>query len=776
MAKINDDTVIYNLKPAENGTRDASIIGNGKVWASVLGRKSNEEVALNRSDLSYGGYTGVLQDVSDKFPSVRKLYSDGKIIDAEKVLQTEFSKKGYKPQVDKPLPIATFCLDFRVDGFITDYKRTTDMTSGEVETVFKHGGVQQTRSAFVAHNSDILAYNVTGKVNLVVSLKVPAIQLQNLAITYAGEFIQFAARSSGGLDYGFVARVVSSGLETKQDSIIIRNSDNVTIYVKTFNDSSRDVEFKKLKTELSGAKQYDKILSSSAATHEKLFNSYTLKLSEIPNQAQDFATLLSCSHNAHIDSALVTRLWNMGKYLSICGVSASDMSFFNTAQLLYCGSMSDILPDMVLKFFESYEKYVDDLKKNAARVYGMRGYFVPNVVSPRSALFGAADAGTMHFIASSALAANLFYKYYLTTGDAKILKSRIFPFMREVCNFYSDFLKLDSNGFYTTVPSYSPKSTPGNTIAGRALENFGFAINSAIDFLALDALLSNLIDAATVCGSNEGISMWQDMKTKLPSFGINDQGAIREYTNSAFIDRAQNLGTMHAYGLWPLKNISFNDKEVPYKPAVAVGAAERNTVISLRRASFNAVVARLAASWNMQDARSIATAAIQLSHAGLEGESAQAVRDVLLRLLTAVCTDSGLILNTDWRGGGCTQKGLGEFDVVANVGFTNVITECIVQSNPTTLRVLPSIFDALACGRITDVVTDFAAKVSIEWDTKQRHKCIVKIVPKISCKINIEVCQEFKKIKNKDLKMDRAINGIKGFALTAGKSVTLEFM
>jgi len=761
MAKINEDAVIYNTRPAENGTRDASVVGNGKVWATVLGRKGNEEITLYRTDLMHGGYTGVLQDVSDKFPTVRKLYAEGKILDAGALLEKEFAKKGYRPLVDKPLALPTLCIDFKNEGYVTDYRRTTDMKSGEVEVAFKHGGTAQNRRACVGGSTnDIFAYTATGKINATVSFKVQGVQ-NNVALVTSGEYTNFAARSASGLDYGFVARVING-------------AESLAVYIKTFNDSNRDVEFKKLKNELDGMKSYDKIFSSGSAAHEKAFNSYSLSLGAPNTASRDFASLLGNAGNGEVESATISRMWNLGKYLTICGASTGDISFFNSAQLLYCGSMSDILQDIVLKLFDYYEKYIDDLKKNAARVYGMRGYFVPNAVSPKSALFGAVDAGTVHFIASSALAANIFYRYYQMTGDVKTLKAKIFPFMREVCNFYSDFLKLDPSGYYTTIPSYSPKSTPGNTIAGKPLENFGFAVNSTIDFLAIEALLNNLIEAAGVCGTGD-VTMWKDMKTKLPPLAVNGQGCLREYTNCAFIDRAQNLGTMHAYGLWPMKTISFNDKTVVYKPDLVVGGASKEQTISLRRASFNAVVARLKASWHLQDARSLAIAMLQSTHSGLGMATVDFVRELCLRFLTSTTSESGLCLDTDWRGGGSTRNGSGEFDVVGNVGFTNAITECIVQSDSRNLRILPVIFDALNVGTINDVTTDFAARVSVDWDV-QKKKCVVKITPKVTCKINIEVNKHFRKVKSKDLQMNNELNGLRDFQLTANKSVTLEFM
>jgi len=795
MAKHNIDSVIFNSRPAQHGAQDASIVGSGAVWACVNGAYSNDEVLLWRRDLNYGGYTGVLQDVSDKFPLVRKTYASGKILDAEKLLSSEFKRKGYNPQAEKPLPLAVLGLNFMFAGHVTGYSRTTDMASGEVEISFKHETKSlvdtvlqrcgsQRRRCFIARGSYILAYNVvdSGNFDLILGAKAPSQKPspQNGHISYENDHVFFAARSEGGLDYGFVARVVAIGGTVKgpggepRQSIEISGADNVTIYVKTFNDSNRDAEFKKLKAELSLIKSYDKLFISHSTAHKKLFDSYALSLDGADVRDQDLPSMLSQVKDANLDSGLVARLWNMGKYLAICGVSPSDVSLFNSAQLLYCGGMSDVLQDMMLEFFEVYEKYASDLKKNAVRIFGTQGYFIPSVISPKSALIGAVDPGTIHFIASSALAANIFYRYYLLTGDVKVLKSRIFPMMREVCNFYSDFLKLDSNGFYTTIPSYSPMSTPGNIIAGRPLKDFAFSVNSTIDFLAIECLLDNLIDSASVCGASHDVPMWQDMKTKLPPFAVTNSGDLREYTNSAFVNGAVNCGTMHAYGLWPIKSISFNDKNVVYQPTVAVGSAAREQAIGLRRASFNAVMSRLEVSGAVQDARSILVCALQASHSGLGKVSGDCVREMLLKLVDSCVSPSGLFLDSDFRGSGFTKVGPGEVDICANIGFMNTVTECIMQSNQNTLRILPCVFDAISAGRLTDVITDFAAKISMDWDIK-KGRCVVKIMPKASCKISIEANRNFRKIKNKEYAMQGDSGVIKDVQLTAGKQITLEF-
>ena len=383
---------------------------------------------------------------------------------------------------------------------------------------------------------------------------------------------------------------------------------------------------------------------------------------------------------------------------------------------------------------------------------------MPGVISPQSALLGSTDPGVVNFIASGAVIANLFYSYATATADVKTLKSRIFPFIREIFHFYSDFLKLDNNGLYSTIPSYSPHSTPGNTIQGKPLADFRFATNSTIDFLAISRLLDNLCEAGTTLGVTEEIPMWQDMKTKIPQYSVNDTGAIKEYTNSAFIDGPNNCGCMHTYGLWPLKNFSFSNDSVQYRPAVGGSVPVTTT---LKKASANAIFNRLNRASGLQTASVLAMYAVQLAHAG----EVTATANVLLRLVASSFTAGGLCLTNDWRGSGWTRDGAAEVDITGNLGFASAITECIVQSNSKSLKVLPCVFPEINAGKIEGIATDFAAKVSVDWDMK-KGRCSVKIAPKKDCVISVIIPEGFKRPKNVDLDE---------LKLVGGKVVSLEF-
>jgi alpha-L-fucosidase 2 len=790
MAKCNESTVLFCKSPASfcggNVWLDASFTGNGKVGAAVLGAYSNERILINHVGLRWRGYTGVLQDVSDVFPKVRKAYSDGKIFDAEQILSNELVKRNYKPELDAPLPLAVLAIDFVNDGFVTEYARMTDMKSGEVNVNFRMGSTHISRGVTVTRGSDIIAFNAAkngpDKFNAVIRLELPkGVQAQNSVIKYDGGYIYFGARGASGLDYGLVARVVmaSGSGEMLPDGIAVKASDGFTLFAKTFVGSSYDTEFKSIKNELAAIKgTYNSIQNSSENAHRKLFDATRFEL-DAQGRNVEMQTLVSATSNAALEPNLIERLWNYGKYLAICGgVALSPAGLWSGdaqtthghlnlnvgAHLALGGIVRSVAIEKVAEYIALFEKYADDLKKNAARVYGNRGFFVPSVTSPQSLLFGSTDAGVVNFIASSAISANILYSYFLTTADLKTLRGKIMPYMKEIFNFYSDFLKLDNSGAYSTIPSYSPNSTPGNTIQGKPLRNFKFATNSAIDFLAFDNLLDNLIDGAKAMGATDEVAVWEDMKTKIPVYGVNDAGCLKEYVNSAFIDGTVNVGCLHNYGLYPLKNFSFKDQVVQYRAAVS-GAAP--STITLKKASANSIIARLSRSGGLQNSAVLAMCAAQLAHAG----EAVAVRNLLMRLVASSFTPSGTALTNDWRGSGWTRQGSPDLDINANLGFATAVTECIVQSSPKVLKLLPAVFAEISAGKIFDVATDFAARVSVEWDIK-KGKCQVKIMPKVARKIDVTLPYKLKGYKGANYNSETRT--IEGLALQAGKLVVLE--
>ena len=783
-----DSTILLNKTPAsfmENAFLDGSILGNGRVGVAILGAISNEQILINHSALVHHGKNGVLQDVSDDFVTLRKKFNDGKMLEAEQILEKSFIKKNCHLAPAQPKPMVKVKLDFYNTGVITNYERLTDMKNGELAVSFVADEKEQTvRRLSIAKSTDVIAYHAAknnGKIRVTIQLQPCDATSKFNQIKYENGYFYFSSRSENGRDYGLVMRLIVAGgtVNVSGTAVTLKDVAELTILAKPFVNSDASTEFNKIKMELSLIKDnYNKLATRNAAPFKKAFEETSLELDTAKSDA-DFKELIDKTNNNELTADLIEQMWNFAKYLSLCldgslltpaglwcadndcdnGVAALD----GAAQLLYEGAKS-FTPEALLKLLDFYMNYESDLKKNAARVYGMRGYFVPRVTAMDSATFGAVDSATLHFIASSALAANLFYDYYLVTGADKNLRSKIFPFMRSVFDFYSDFLKLDASGKYVTIPSYSPNATPGNLVAGRPLVNFALASSSTIDFLALQTLLNNLVSAAKILNTaKDDVAVWQDMLKKIPTLNVNGDGCLKEYTNSVFVDKVENAGVMHGYGLFPLKNFMTNDPQITYRPAVIQGATPE-AEIAASVASANAVKARVRNAASYQPTRNLVMAACQLAYAGDVTE----VKNLLVKIVNSSATPSGLFLSNDWRGSGMTTNDKPNLDIAVSMGMGTAITDCVLQSAPTVLKVLPILIDPLMTGSVKNLATDFAAKVSMSWDAN-KGKISLKIMPTKTVTIKLIFNDVFHKLRNKEITWNKQLNGIDEVKLTAGK-------
>lgn len=789
-----DSTILLNKTPAifmENAFLDGSILGNGRVGVAILGAVSNEQILINHNALVHHGKNGVLQDVSDDFMTLRKKFADGKILEVEQILEKSLAKKNCHLASAQPKPMVKVKLDFYNTGVITNYERLTDMKNGELAVSFFADEKEQTvRRLSIAKSTDVIAYHAAksnGKIRVSIQLQPCDIDNKFNVIKYENGYFYFTSRSENGRDYGMVMRLIVAGgnIHVANNVVTLKDVNELTILAKPFANVDASTELNKIKMELSLIKDnYNKLATRNALPFRKAFEETNLELNTTKTEA-DFKELIDKTGNNELTAELLERLWNFSKYLCLCldgallnpaglwcadnqsnhGVAALD----GIAQLLYSGVTKTFTPDALLKLLDFYMAYESDLKKNAARVYGMRGYFVPRVTAMDSATFGSLDSATLHFIASSALAANLFYEYYLTTGDEKTLRSKIFPFMRNVFEFYSDFLKLDASGKYVTIPSYSPNATPGNLVAGRPLTNFAMASSSTIDFLALQTLLNNLISAATLLKTaKDDVAVWQDMLTKIPTLTVNSDGCLKEYTNSVFVDKIENAGVMHGYGLYPLKNFMIDDPQILYRPAVIQGS-NPEVEIAASTASANAVKMRVRNAASYQPTRNLVMAACQLAYA----KDVNAVKNLLVNIVNSSATPSGLFLSNDWRGSGMTTNDKPNLDIAVSLGVGTAITDCILQSAPTVLKVLPILIEPLMVGSVKNLATDFAAKISMNWDAN-KGKLSLKILPIKNVKLKIIFNDVFRKLRNKDLLWDKQLNGIAEVQLTAGKVCSID--
>ena len=757
-------------------------IGNGKIGASVFGGVGKETILINHGDLWWQGYTGVLQDVADKLKDVRKAADEGDYARAAEVLPNALINKGYRPIPAVPLPLCDLKVSTPLEKPVKEYSRSLNMETGEAVVSFRDGTTKYDRSLFVSATSNIIAYEFTktGPKAIDASFSFDMHDRSNirtpqaisklpegLMTKYENFFMYISARSDNGTEFGAVARISHYGgsMEVKSNSIKIKGAEKIFVLIKPFIESQREKEWKALKTELSAIKlTYERMFKEHSSAFSKLFSSIEFDL-DAEERDEYIEDLIEAAKDGEIKAALVEKLWAFGRYLFLsatsptsrvlapyglwCGDYKAFNSYINSFKLslVYSHALTGGLCSYLMPIFDFYEQMIDDLKKNASRLYGCRGIFIPAVVAPQSGLLGIIDPKIIYNIGIGGMIANLYYDYYLYTGDMKFLKERALPFMKEVVLFYEEFLKIKADGMYDCNPSYSPDALSSN------LENeIGIARNSVMDFAILKEVLTDIIEGSKKANTNkEDIPKWEDMLTRVPAYAVNNDGLIKEHLEPRILDSHESRSFGLFYPVFPGNELISNN--------------------DISSAFYNTAKKRLYSGINKHNSLSYAVLANVFSKMGKALDAFECL-DLIIK--TSVMPNL-ICAGNDWRG-----MGIGDDDFWAtyspetNIVLTSAISDAMVGSTEKSITLLPALYDEYKKGSVEGFQTRCGAEVGIAWD-KKKGIINVKIKSRRAIIFDLilpEGTKRYKGLENE--KYDPETRIIKDINLAANKMINLE--
>ncbi|MCL2861242.1 MAG: glycoside hydrolase family 95 protein [Firmicutes bacterium] len=765
--------------------REGLPIGNGVVGASVYGGAASDTVMITHSDLWWQGQTGVLRDVADKLKDVRKRIDDGHFREAENIFSTAFMSQGYRPQMAYPLPLCDFKIEQNIEKQVKEYARVLNMENGECGVTFKDGATRFERSVFVSNAQNIICYEMSHagaktidvkfsldmheKFNARTSTAVSKLP-DGVNVKYENYFMYFSARSDNGTEFGVVAFINHYGGSqvVQPDGISIKGADRVLVLLKPFIESQREKEWKALKETLPKIKlTYEKLLKEHTPIHQKLFSSCELDL-EADGRDRFVNDLLDETfENGEMPPALLEKMWAYGRYLLVtgskkasrplapyglwCGDYKAEDSQINSSggmQTIYSHALSGNMAEYLESVFTYYESVIDDLRKNASRIYGARGIFIPSIMAHGAGVVGNISPNVLHFTGVAGWVCQLFYDYYLHTDDKNFLKNRALPFMKEAALFYENFFKVQGDNFYESSPSYSPHTTPGN-ISQQNPDPLHIAKNSSLDFSIAKELLANLIEGSEIAGANKSeIPKWKDMLTRMPSYAIAPDNTVKEYLDSRLTDNPDAPSTAMFYPVFPGTEVNFSTPELKKSfeqtaKKKYLSSSREQTAASLSR--YANIFARL-------------------------GDGALAF-EALNALVRGMSMGNLIFSMTDYRGMGMGKSDIwSQYTIEPNMGVTSCVQEMLVQSSSKMLMLLPALPDAMSKGTIEGLLTRVGVEVvSLSWD-KRKGNISLKLKAKKASKIDLVLPSTSKRWKNIGQEQFNPETGIvQGLNLPAGK-------
>lgn len=725
------------------GWRDALPSGNGQVGAAVYGGIFRERILITHEDLWNGNRSQPLPDVSHVLSRTRQLLLEGRPQEAEPLISEALRERGYDPRAAAPLPLADLLIEMSAERAFKNYQRSLNMETGEVSVAWDDGDTRFERVLFVSRPDNLIVLEIRKRgpalIRAVFSIdlhdrsdvrqpfngldaKLP----EGLEQQAHWPHLFYAARNDDGTDFGAVGRVICDGgiVKSEANNLCIEGAHRVLVCVRPFVKGVRETDWKRLVSELAKVpgldddllteKIYTDLQDRHVAEHRPLFTAVTFDLNAADRGSSN-EQLLSDAYCGEAPLALVERMWAYGRYLLLSssrpgghpcplhGLWLGEYSgfwSFNMAnenlQMIYWQALSGNMCDTMLAVFDYYERHLADFRENAKKLYGCRGIFIAAVTTPLTGLVQDIQPHILHWTGAAGWIAQLYYDYYLYTGDVAFLRQRALPFMREVAEFYSDFLISDDDGRLMSLPSNSPENSPGNYWRGEHLPSISTTINATMDFAIAKEVYTNLIEGSTVAGLYaERIPAWTDFLKKIPSYEINEDGAVKEWMHPSYTDNYHHRHQSHIYPVFPGTEIIKEEQPELFQSFVA--AVKKRLVIGLKEQS----------GW------SLAHMANNYARMG-EGDLALECLDILSRS----CLFNNLYTShNDWR-----DMGIGvdlpwaPFQIDANMGWTAAVQEMLLFSKPGMVKLLPALPTRWRTGSVSGLLCRGGITVSIRWD------------------------------------------------------------
>jgi alpha-L-fucosidase 2 len=578
---------------------EALPIGNGRLGAMVFGNPINERIQLNDDSL-WPNDTG--WDHPDGTPKdlkrIRQLLIKGNAKAADSLLVEKFSRKTV---VRSHQTLGDLFIQLKHNN-ITDYKRMLNLNKALASVFYKSEGFKVTQEAFVSAPNQILIIKIKSKhpngLNGSIKLNRPMDEGVNTSKTYTekgnlfmeGEITQRKGAFNSlpnpilkGVQFQTIVKpsIVGGTLTTSEKSLELKGVKELELRIVS-NSSFYNQDFKNQnKRQLNAlvSKSLEEIKQTHVKDHQSLFNRVALDLIT-DNSLQNIPTdkRMEAVKTGAIDLELQQTLFHYGRYLLIASsregtLPANLQGLWNphinapwnadyhlniNLQMNYWLANLTQLDELNTPLFDYLDRLIESGRITAQKNFGARGSFLPHATdiwaptwlrAPTAywgASFGAGGWMVQHY-----------WQHYLFTQDMQFLKTRAFPAIEAVAQFYSDWLIEDQrDGSLIAAPSTSPENryidSEGNHVAS--------CLGSAMDQQVVTEVFTNYLHAAALINHE---SEWiTKIKTQLaqlrPGFQLGSDGRILEWDREYEELEPGHRHMSHLYGFHPGDQVSLS--------------------------------------------------------------------------------------------------------------------------------------------------------------------------------------------------------------------------
>ena len=154
----NNGTNILWYRQSAMDWNEALPLGNGRIGAMIYGGAAHERISINE-DTMWSGKPTFYENPNgaEVFKRARELALDRKYIEAEKLLETEFTNLWSQVY----MPLGELRIDMEHSDSVENYRRELDISTGIHTVEYYCNGVHYTRECFVSYPDNIMAMRLT---------------------------------------------------------------------------------------------------------------------------------------------------------------------------------------------------------------------------------------------------------------------------------------------------------------------------------------------------------------------------------------------------------------------------------------------------------------------------------------------------------------------------------------------------------------------------------------------------------------------------------------
>lgn len=565
---------LWYTKPAAEW-KEGLPVGTGRIAGMVLG-SITERIALNHEWFWRGkNRDRDNEDRSNYLPEVRTLIREGKYEEATNLANEAWGGNGGisgKPtRVDAYQPIGDFY--FQLDhGEYSDYKRELDLNKARVKVTYTADGLKYTRTTIAHLTKDYIIERIYADgASFGGTFWLDRIEDPDCDLWFQSDetSIEMHGKVKNGL--GFCAkaqfRVVGGTITSvAPNKVTIQNAKEILVFINMGTDVKGNAPMEECDRYPLPTESFVELYEEHKLEHEKHYGRLSLTISgEEPDLPTNERVLEYRKGNDDVTMPIL--YFNFGRYL-LCASSANgelpanlqgkwneelypawDCDYHNdvNVQMCYWPAESGHLQEYVDALMVYLEHMVPSGRDAAKKLFGCRGIWFP-LCTDAWGLATPETYGWSVWVGVAAWLAQHMWWHYEYSQDLEFLQKRGYPFIKEVAQFYEDFLEKDENGIYQIMPSQSPE----NHFEGSGDMPVSIGMSSAVDVELVMEVLEHSIRAAKLLGvDQEKQELWSNLYAKLPPLKVGSKGQLLEWNEEFIETEPSHRHVSHLIGLYP---------------------------------------------------------------------------------------------------------------------------------------------------------------------------------------------------------------------------------